>query len=194
MKDQREDKMNQFVKWQNQEPSTKRQIIGLGIAALIFPTLIPALLVVVFPRVDKALGIGSLYLGTVNIVIGCLAIAIGGAVAFWTIILQITRAAGTPLPMLPTHRLLTAGPFHYCRNPMTLGTVLAYAGVAILVGSASALAVVAVFAGILIVYLKLIEEKELELRFGEEYREYKRNTPFIIPIRTRNNSSTKHRE
>jgi protein-S-isoprenylcysteine O-methyltransferase Ste14 len=175
--------MNQFVKWQKQEASTRKQIVGLAGAALIFPTLIPALLVVVFPRVDKALGIGSFYLGTVNIVIGCLAIAIGGALAFWTIILQITRAAGTPLPMLPTQKLLTAGPFQYCRNPMTLGTVLAYAGVAIFVGSASALAAVLIFAGILIAYLKLVEEKELELRFGDEYREYKQNTPFIIPFK-----------
>jgi len=30
-------------------------------------------------------------------------------------------------------------------------------------------------------YIKLVEEKELEARFGEEYREYKRKTPFLIP-------------
>jgi protein-S-isoprenylcysteine O-methyltransferase Ste14 len=34
----------------------------------------------------------------------------------------------------------------------------------------------------LIAYIKLIEEKELELRFGKEYLDYKKDTPFIIPI------------
>ena len=34
----------------------------------------------------------------------------------------------------------------------------------------------------LLVYLKLIEEKELEMRFGQDYLEYKKNTPFILPI------------
>jgi protein-S-isoprenylcysteine O-methyltransferase Ste14 len=30
-------------------------------------------------------------------------------------------------------------------------------------------------------YLKLFEEKELEERFGSDYIEYKRKTPFLIP-------------
>jgi protein-S-isoprenylcysteine O-methyltransferase Ste14 len=64
---------------------------------------------------------------------------------------------------------------------MTLGTIIAYSGVAILVGSYTALLAVFIFALMLLAYLKLIEEKELEMRFGEEYLEYKKNTPFILP-------------
>jgi protein-S-isoprenylcysteine O-methyltransferase Ste14 len=30
-------------------------------------------------------------------------------------------------------------------------------------------------------YIKFIEEKELEARFGQEYSEYKKRTPFFIP-------------
>jgi protein-S-isoprenylcysteine O-methyltransferase Ste14 len=30
-------------------------------------------------------------------------------------------------------------------------------------------------------YLKLVEERELEARFGEDYLAYKRSTPFIVP-------------
>ena len=40
----------------------------------------------------------------------------------------------------------------------------------------------AIFAAMLISYLKIIEEKELQMRFGDEYIEYKKKTPFIIPI------------
>jgi protein-S-isoprenylcysteine O-methyltransferase Ste14 len=34
---------------------------------------------------------------------------------------------------------------------------------------------------LLLLYVKGIEEKELPQRFGEEYLEYKRRTPFLIP-------------
>ncbi len=175
--------MNLFKKWQSNEISERKRLLMLVIGALIFPTGIPAILVMVLPRVDKNIGIGSFYTGYGNIIIGVLAIVVGGFLAFWTIIAQIRLASGTPFPMLPTQRLIIVGPFKYCRNPMTLGTIMAYSGVAILVGSYSALLAVAVFFLMLLIYLKLIEEKELEMRFGREYLEYKKNTPFILPIR-----------
>jgi protein-S-isoprenylcysteine O-methyltransferase Ste14 len=175
--------MNTFKKWQDQESPLRKHLLFLALGALIFPTLIPAFLVFLLPRVDKSLGIGSFYAGVGNIVIGVLTILIGGFLAFWTIIAQIKLASGTPFPMLPTKRLLVIGPFKYCRNPMTLGTVIAYSGVAVWVGSYTALFAVFLFASLLLVYLKLIEEKELEMRFGPEYVDYKKNTPFILPIR-----------
>ena len=85
--------------------------------------------------------------------------------------------------MLPTKKLLVVGPFKYCRNPMTLGTILAYGGIAILIGSFTALLAVGIFAARLIGYLKMIEEKELQMRVGSEYIEYKEKTPFIIPVK-----------
>jgi protein-S-isoprenylcysteine O-methyltransferase Ste14 len=72
---------------------------------------------------------------------------------------------------------------------MTLGTIMAYGGIAILIGSFTALLAVALFAAILIGYLKIIEEKELQMRFGNEYIEYKKKTPFIIPIKIGRTSS-----
>ncbi len=175
--------MNNFLKWQNQDKSSLGHIIALVIGALIFPTMIPFLLVAVLPRFDNYFGISSLFFGLGNIVSGVLAIIIGGVVAIWTIVIQINLASGTPFPMLPTKKLLIVGPFKYCRNPMTLGTIVAYVGIAVLIGSFSALLAVAIFAAMLIGYLKLIEEKELEIRFGSEYAEYKKKTPFIIPIK-----------
>jgi protein-S-isoprenylcysteine O-methyltransferase Ste14 len=64
---------------------------------------------------------------------------------------------------------------------MTLGTALFYLGVVIGLGSLSALALALIYPVGILVYVKLIEEKELEARFGSEYVEYKRNTPFLIP-------------
>lgn len=155
--------------------------MALVIGALIFPITIPAFLIVVAPQIDNYFGIGSFFYGLGNLIVGIPAITIGAIIAIWTIVIQITLASGTPFPMLPTKKLLVVGTFQYCRNPMTLGTIVAYVGVAILVGSFTALFVIAVFAAMLIGYLKLIEEKELQMRFGSEYVEYKKKTPFIIP-------------
>jgi len=177
--------MKLYKKWQNNETSGGKQLFALGIGALIFPIGIPAILAILLPQVDQRIGVGSFYVGYGNIIIGVIAIIIGGFLAFWTIMSQIKLASGTPFPMLPTKKLLIIGPFKYCRNPMTMGTIIAYSGVVILVGSYTALLAVVIFSGILFVYLKVIEEKELEMRFGQEYLEYKKNTPFILPIGSR---------
>ncbi len=175
--------MDKFLKWQAQDAPNKNRIWALAIGALIFPITIPILLTVVLPRLDEYFGIGPLTYGMGNIIIGIGMIVLGGILALWTIAIQITLASGTPFPMLPTKKLLIVGPFKYCRNPMTLGTIVAYAGIAVLIGSFTALLTVVLLAAALIGYLKLIEEKELVLRFGSEYIEYKKRTPFIIPIK-----------
>jgi len=66
---------------------------------------------------------------------------------------------------------------------MTLGTILAYSGIVVMIGSYTSLLFVVIFGLILLTYIKVVEEKELALRFGQEYLDYKKETPFIIPIR-----------
>jgi len=38
-----------------------------------------------------------------------------------------------------------------------------------------------IYPSAIVIYTKLFEEKELEKRFGSEYLEYKKRTPFVIP-------------
>jgi protein-S-isoprenylcysteine O-methyltransferase Ste14 len=171
-----------YRKWQNNENSGGKRLFALIIGALIFPISIPAILIILLPQVDKIIGIESFFVGFVNIIIGVIAIIMGGFLGLWTIIAQIKLASGTPFPMLPTKKLIIVGPYKICRNPMTLGTIIAYSGVVILIGSYTSLLVIVISSLMLLVYLRLIEEKELEMRFGQDYVEYKKNTPFILPI------------
>ena len=120
-------------------------------------------------------------IGRVSRVLGGLVTVLGFSLGFWSVNTQLTRGRGTPLPVMPTQELLTEGPFRYCRNPMTLGTILVYLGLCVWLGSLSALVIVLILAGALLSYIKFIEEKELEARFGQAYLEYKRSTPFILP-------------
>ena len=82
---------------------------------------------------------------------------------------------------MPTQELLVDGPFRYCRNPMTLGTILAYLGIGIGAGTIAGTALVLGLSGSLLGYLKRFEEPELAERFGEAYLAYKREVPFLIP-------------
>ena len=115
--------------------------------------------------------------------LGGLLTILGYALGFWSVNTQLTRGRGTPLPVMPTQELLTKGPFRYCRNPMTLGTILAYLGIAIAARTPTGGALVAAAAASLLVYLKRLEEGELATRFGEDYLAYKETTPFMVPRR-----------
>jgi protein-S-isoprenylcysteine O-methyltransferase Ste14 len=66
---------------------------------------------------------------------------------------------------------------------MAFGTFFFYLGVSLLAGSPAAIALTILLFSLLMVYIKVIEEKELELRFGPEYLDYKDRTSFIIPRR-----------
>jgi protein-S-isoprenylcysteine O-methyltransferase Ste14 len=173
--------MSCYAKWAQREHSGARRIATTLLAAPVFLGLLPFLVAGVGPRLDRRLGLPSLRSGQVNRVIGGLLTVLGFSLGFWSVVTQLTRGRGTPLPVMPTQELLTKGPFRYCRNPMTLGTILAYLGIAVTVGTIAGTVLVLGLAGSLLVYLKRLEEGELAERFGEAYSAYRRDVPFIIP-------------
>jgi protein-S-isoprenylcysteine O-methyltransferase Ste14 len=173
--------MSRYSKWAEKEHSEIARIIALIPAGILFLILLPYILLVVSPSLDARLGLDRLNPSPASLIIGGILIAVGLVFAQWSIYSQFTRGRGTPLPMIPTQRLLTTGPFRYCRNPMTLGTILAYLGLSIAAATIVGILIVAALASLLLVYLKRMEENELAERFGEEYLAYKRDVPFIIP-------------
>ncbi len=88
---------------------------------------------------------------------------------------------GTPMPLKATQKLVVEIPYSYCRNPLYFGLINFFSGISILIGSISSLVMVFIYAIIIVLYAKLIEERELEKRFGDDYIAYKATTPFIIP-------------
>ncbi|MHB8901102.1 MAG: methyltransferase family protein [Thermoguttaceae bacterium] len=83
--------------------------------------------------------------------------------------------------LVATQKLLTDGPYSFCRNPMALGTLVFYFSIAVVASSLKALLAVALLTVCLLVYIRLIEEKEMEQRFGQAYSRYRQRTPFIMP-------------
>ena len=116
---------------------------------------------------------------------GGILLAAGLFIYLWTIAL-FARAKGTQFPVAPTQRLVANGPYRVTRNPMATGSGFMMFGVAILLDSAGFALPGCFISACYLTYIKLVEEKELAARFGEEYRKYKESTPFIIPRLTGN--------
>jgi protein-S-isoprenylcysteine O-methyltransferase Ste14 len=173
--------MSRYTRWAQREHSEARRIAITLLAGPVFLGLLPFLVAGVGPRLDRRFGLRPRRLRRVNRVVGGLLMVLGFSLGFWSVVIQLTRGRGTPLPVMPTQELLTEGPFRYCRNPMTLGTILAYLGIGIGAGTIAGTALVLGLAGSLLVYLKRLEEGELAERFGEAYLAYRREVPFIIP-------------
>ena len=148
---------------------------------VIFWVIIPFFIIVVSSYVDQWLHLPKFRYGLINPVIASVFIVAGWLFANWTVKVQFSFGKGTPIPLMATQKLIIKAPYTYCRNPMTLGTTIFYLGVAIWLGSFSAIGLGLVYPVGILIYIKLIEEKELEERFGSEYLDYKRRTPFLIP-------------
>jgi len=173
--------MNLFKKWSKHRYSDRQRLTAIILGGIFFWIVTPAVIVVGSFIIDQWLHLPRFVLTPVSLILGILLIILGWLFANWTVKVQYALGKGTPIPFIATQRLVIKGPYKYCRNPMTLGTMMVYLGVAIWLGSLSGLALALIYPVGILIYIKLIEEKELEGRFGSEYVEYKKKTPFLIP-------------
>ena len=73
-------------------------------------------------------------------------------------------------------------PYRYVRNPMLTGVFLFLFGVGLCINSVSlVIFLTPLFVLVNVLELKEIEEPELVKRLGDEYIEYRRQTPMFIP-------------
>lgn len=89
---------------------------------------------------------------------------------------SLTRfwAAGTSvLPVRPSTALVVAGPYRLTRNPMYLGMLLLYAGIACWLGLVWPLLLAPLLVWVMQRAVIQREERYLERKFGEAYRQYR---------------------
>jgi len=153
-----------------------------AVLTILATVLVPGLAVVLVPywilRVTGRLSgpaIGLLEAASIALVI------LGVAMVIWVSLTFATRGKGTPVPIVPPQVLVAEGLYRFVRNPMYVGALLVLAAEAILFRSAWIL----LYAGFLWLALHtfafLIEEPDLERRFGDSYRQYRESTPRWIP-------------
>jgi protein-S-isoprenylcysteine O-methyltransferase Ste14 len=110
-----------------------------------------------------------------------LAASIGLCLSIWTATLFVKFGRGTPAPWDPPKKLVIRGPYCYVRNPMIIGVLLILLAEALLFQSWPIAAWMVVFFIGNSLYFPLVEEKSLEKRFGNDYREYKAYVRRWIP-------------
>ncbi len=104
----------------------------------------------------------------------------------WTATYQIKFSGGTPAFKAPPKKLLVAGPFRYCRNPMVFGYLVYYYALAFLLASPVTLLGLCPAFNLLALYVIIeVEEVELEERFGADYLAYKASVNRLIPMPSR---------
>ena len=130
---------------------------------------------------DKWLNLTPVVYPPWNLVLGLILIVPGASMIAWTYI-QFFGAGGTPVPINPPQKLIATGLYAYSRNPMLLGIFLVFFGVGVLTGSIS---LTFFFSPLFVLFfyfqITKVEEKEMELKFGQAYLDYKQQVPRFFP-------------
>jgi protein-S-isoprenylcysteine O-methyltransferase Ste14 len=112
-------------------------------------------------------------------VAGLVLLAMGMGLAVWAR-RHLGRNWSGRISIMVDHRLIRSGPYRWLRHPIYTGLLAMYSGAALVTGTWLALAGVAI---VVLAYARKIrlEEANLELAFGGEYREYRRTTWALLP-------------
>lgn len=143
-----------------------------GLAGLFYPGLL---------HYDELLGVPSLPWRPAMLVAGLLSLAAGLGFLIGSNHLLIKLGRGTAAFLL-TKQMVSERLYQWTRNPMSLGYYLACVGAGLIAGStAVTLGALLVIIPLHMINLRYFEEKELELRYGQPYIDYKRHVPFLLP-------------
>ena len=159
----------------------KRLKIVLTPVGLTFWIGLSVLLVFVSLWLDKFLPVRLLLPIPTNIFLSAPLLVIGAILSLGTVY-SFFKARGSPVPLNPPQRLVVTGLYSRVRNPMIFGWMIMLFGVGLLLNSISLIFIFTpLFILLNILYLKTIEEKEMEKKFGQQYLKYKESVPMFIP-------------
>ena len=146
-------------------------IFGAFTAMFVFSAII----------VDRLLHLPRLLPEGARLPISVPVMTVGVAITAWSAI-HFLKVKGTPVPFNPPPKVVKTGPYRYARNPMLSGVFLFLFGVGFGVNSVSLVFFFTpLFVLINVWELKQIEEPELMKRLGDEYIEYRKQTPMFLP-------------
>ena len=176
--------INWVVEQSKKQFSQKRKLLTFVFLTLpTFFLIFTYILFVLSQAIDGYLDFQKFIVEPFNFLVSPIFIGAGGLLIIWTNYLQYTIGKGTAIPAMPTQKLVIRGPYAFSRNPMMLGVLIYQIGFAIFFGSISWIFLTLLLIAGYTTYIIKVEEKELELRFGQDYLEYKKKVPFLIKIK-----------
>jgi protein-S-isoprenylcysteine O-methyltransferase Ste14 len=118
--------------------------------------------------------------------IGLLLVIITGVAVLSTVVNLALKGLGAPFAIALSRKLAVDWLYAWTRNPMVLAILAFLLSLGIWFQSALfVLWVLILFAPALLVFVKVYEERELEVQFGASYLEYKSRTPMLFPRKPR---------
>lgn len=117
----------------------------------------------------------------VFLITGIVMLIAGIFLASSTMLLFNNVGKGTLAPWDPPKNLVVEGPYCYVRNPMITGILLILLSEYFFLNSVQILSWTVLFFVINNIYFRAFEEKQLEKKFGGQYKNYKKNVPRWIP-------------
>jgi protein-S-isoprenylcysteine O-methyltransferase Ste14 len=112
-----------------------------------------------------------------------LAIMLISSLAILLVVLNLAlKGLGFPIAMALTREIVTEWFYAWTRNPIALSGLVLLIGFGLWIQSGLFLAwVLAIVTPAIFIFLKVFEERELEIRFGQTYLDYKSRTPWMLP-------------
>jgi protein-S-isoprenylcysteine O-methyltransferase Ste14 len=130
--------------------------------------------------------IGSM---TLRYIVSACILFLGAVFAIWSNLFLFLVGKGGPaegfgIAVSPrTQKLVTRGPYRYCRHPMVFGAFCIYLSLVLFLNSVLGLLGILVLLFLAGIYLRYSEEKRLLNNFGDEYLEYRKKVSMIIPYK-----------
>jgi protein-S-isoprenylcysteine O-methyltransferase Ste14 len=157
----------------------KKRWLFTPLVALIFAGVI-TLFVLAALLTDNWLKLPSISFPPWTVVPAIILLAAGIIFYAWTMV-NFMQARGTPVPVNPPRELVVSGPYAHSRNPMLTSIYLMFFGAGMLWGSLSfTVFYTSLFILINTLYIKKVEEREMELKFGQAYLDYKKRVPMYF--------------
>lgn len=131
---------------------------------------------------DRAFSLEGVFPKALGTWLGLILLAAGLALWGWSLVLF----KGKGVPFNPPRELVVAGPYAWVRNPMLTGVFSTLLGLGFILNSVSLVFLgTPAFIVLNVIVLKILEEPELERRFGTSYNDYRQRVPMFFPRRPR---------
>lgn len=114
--------------------------------------------------------------------IGLVLMVLSGAIFLLVVFNLLLKGLGLPFALSLTRQVASDWLYAWTRNPMILSALAFLVGLGLWLQSTLFIIwVLVVVSPAFLVFLRVYEERELEIRFGQSYLEYKQRTPMLWP-------------
>lgn len=152
-----------------------------ALQTLAFWSLFLGIIPIVISLVERRWQL-ALDLPAVALPVGAVLLIGGTALGVWSGTTMATVGGGTPLPAAMPNRLVIAGPYRFVRNPMAVAGIVQGVGVGLMLSSWMVVGYAILGSLVWNTAIRPLEEADLEARFGQAFRRYRREVRCWLPM------------